>query len=127
MRINLKLRFKNKAALLSFIGGLIALAYIVLGWFGVTPRVSENDAIQAVTNLINLLMLVGVLIDPTTEGLSDSEIAMLYNSPRAKEDKTIENSVFLNEAMEEARHSSPAEEKQFAEENNEMEGVENDG
>jgi phi LC3 family holin len=34
---------------------------------------------------VNVLALVGVIVDPTTDGVSDSDRAMLYYSAEVKE------------------------------------------
>lgn len=78
MKINWKARFKNKAFLITFIPLVIAFVYQVLGLFDVVPSVSEHDIVNIFTMLVNILAFVGVIVDPTTEGLKDSDRAMLY-------------------------------------------------
>lgn len=78
MKINWKARFKNRVFLLAFIPAAIAFIYQVLSIFGVVPSVSENEIVNIITMLVNLLAFVGIVVDPTTEGLNDSERAMLY-------------------------------------------------
>lgn len=78
MKINWKARFKNKAFVLTFITLIIAFVYQVLGLFGVFPSVSEDTFVNVITIAVNLLGTVGVLIDPTTQGVGDSERAMTY-------------------------------------------------
>ena len=82
MRINWKLRFQNKASLTAIILAMIALVYQVLGFFGVTPGISENQAIEVAGMVINLLCLLGIVVDPTTDGISDSTQALDYSAPK---------------------------------------------
>lgn len=73
--INWKLRLKNKTTLIAIIG-TIFLIIQTLGF-------NIPDNIEKVTNLIiTLLVLLGVVNDPTTHGFSDSENAMAYDKPR---------------------------------------------
>lgn len=73
--INWKLRFKNKATLLAIAGTLILLAQ-QLG-------LKLPDNIKDVVNtVLTLLVLLGVVNDPTTAGLKDSETALTYDKPK---------------------------------------------
>lgn len=85
MRINWKLRFQNKTSLTAIILAMIALVYQVLGLWGVTPGISENQIIEVAGMVINLLCLLGIVVDPTTDGVSDSTQALDYSAPK-KED-----------------------------------------
>lgn len=85
MRINWKLRFQNKASLTAIVMAMIALVYQVLGLCGVTPGISENQIIEVAGMVINLLCLLGIVVDPTTDGVSDSTQALGYDAPK-KED-----------------------------------------
>ena len=40
---------------------------------------------QTVVMVIDLLVLLGVVVDPTTEGISDSAQAMAYEAPKPRE------------------------------------------
>lgn len=78
MTINWKVRFKNKAFVVSFATIVIGFVYQVLGLIGITPSISDSDAINLITTFVNVLAMVGVVVDPTTEGISDSDRAMTY-------------------------------------------------
>ena len=85
MNINWKLRLQNKATLAALITTVVTLVYQVLGIFGVVPAISQDVVISSVGILLNLLVTLGVLIDPTTAGISDSKQAMTYENPRSDE------------------------------------------
>ena len=85
MQINWKVRFRNKTWLLTFCASVLALVYQILGLCGVVPAVSQDTVIGIVTMLLNLLVMLGVVIDPTTEGASDSPRALTYDKPGGKE------------------------------------------
>ena len=78
MKINWKARFKNKAFVITFVTLVITFVYQLLGIFGVVPSVSEESVVNIVTMLVNILAFVGVIVDPTTDGINDSDRAMLY-------------------------------------------------
>ena len=44
----------------------------------VAPAVTEDAVMQAVTALLTVLSALGVIVDPTTPGASDSDRAMEY-------------------------------------------------
>jgi phi LC3 family holin len=78
MKINIKARLKNKTFLISFSALAIAFVYQVLSLFGVMPEISENEVVNIFSVVINILACVGVVIDPTTDGINDSDRAMTY-------------------------------------------------
>lgn len=84
MRINWKVRFKNKTWLVSFLTVILAFVYQVLGMFGIVPAVTQDMAAQLAMAVINILVAVGVVIDPTTAGAGDSDRAMTYERPERK-------------------------------------------
>ena len=83
MNINWKLRLQNKATLTALVMALVALVYQVLGLFGVVPKISEDELTTVIGMVINLLCLLGIVVDPTTDGVSDSARALTYDTPRA--------------------------------------------
>lgn len=74
MKINWKLRFKNKATLAAIVATAILLAQ-QLGF-----KLPDNINDVANTSL-TLLVLIGVVNDPTTSGISDSKRALDYYKP----------------------------------------------
>lgn len=84
MRINWRVRFKNKTWLVSFLTVILAFVYQVLGMFGIVPAVTQDMAAQLAMAVINILVAVGVVIDPTTAGAGDSDRAMTYDRPERK-------------------------------------------
>lgn len=80
MKINWKIRFKNKVWLLTFIGTIIAFAYQVCAMLGVVPKVAEDQVMDLVKILLTLLVGLGVIVDPTTAGTADSERALTYGT-----------------------------------------------
>lgn len=82
MKINWKLRLQNKTTLAAIVAAIIALVYQILGLIGVVPAVSQGVVEQTASMVINLLVLLGIVVDPTTAGTSDSTQALKYDKPR---------------------------------------------
>ncbi len=82
--INWKVRLKNKNFWLSLIPALLLLVQAVAYVFGFSLDLSEmGDKLLAVVNaLFAVLAILGVVTDPTTAGLSDSNLAMMYEKPK---------------------------------------------
>ena len=81
--INWKVRIKNKAFWLAFIPAALLLVQTVAALFGFTLNLGDiGDKLLAVVNAVfALLSILGVVVDPTTQGVSDSQRAMAYNEP----------------------------------------------
>lgn len=80
--INWKLRFKNKTTLVAMGGAVVTFIYQMLSLLGVTPKISQDTVIQLVSLIINVLVALGIVVDPTTSGVSDSDQALTYKEPR---------------------------------------------
>lgn len=76
--INWKLRLQNKTTLVAIIGTVLLL-FQQLGL-----KLPDNSS-DIINTVVTLLVLLGVVTDPTTSGISDSTKAMSYAKP--KEDK----------------------------------------
>lgn len=81
MRINWKIRFKNKTWLSMFISLIVGFVFNILKMFDVFPSITENTILSIINEVLTFLGLIGVLVDPTTAGLSDSNRAMNYVKP----------------------------------------------
>ena len=87
MKINWKVRIKNKVFWLALIPALLLLAQVVAAVFGYELHIEAiGDKLTAVINaLFAVLTILGIVTDPTTAGISDSRQAMEYEKPRADE------------------------------------------
>ena len=68
--MNLKITFSRiKATLVALASALIAFIYQILGIFRVSQHQSHRMKVsQLVGIILNILVAVGVLVDPTTKG-----------------------------------------------------------
>lgn len=82
MQINWRLRIKNKVTLTAIVAGIIGVVYTVLSWCGIVPAVEQEAILQCAETIIGILVFLGIVTDPTTAGLNDSDRAMQYEDPR---------------------------------------------
>lgn len=82
--INWKVRIKNKNFWLAIIPALLLLVQVVASVFGFTLDLGElGSKLLAVVNAaFAVLAILGIVNDPTTEGINDSALAMTYNEPK---------------------------------------------
>ena len=87
MKINWKVRIKNKVFWLALIPAVLLLIQVVAAVFDIDLNLDAlGDKLLAVVNaLFAVLAILGVVTDPTTAGVSDSKQAMEYEKPRADE------------------------------------------
>lgn len=81
MKVNWILRLKNKATLISLIGVVLGFVYGLLGVFNIVPPVGQDQAQNFLFLLVDVLVGLGVVVDPTTAGVSDSQRALNYTEP----------------------------------------------
>lgn len=83
MKINWKVRMKNKVFWIAFIPALLVLIKAVANLFGFTIDLSnvEGNLIEIVEAVFVLLAVIGVVADPTTSGVGDSKRALTYDEP----------------------------------------------
>lgn len=81
MKMNWKVRFKNKTWLTMFVSLIIGFVFNMLKLFDVAPVVTENTVATIAAQILEFLGLIGVLVDPTTVGIGDSNRAMTYDEP----------------------------------------------
>ena len=80
-RINWQVRFKNKVWLGSFLSLIVGFVYSMLALFDIFPQVTQNLVVQLLNQVLTFLGLIGVIVDPTTAGIGDSDRAMGYEEP----------------------------------------------
>ena len=74
--MNWKVRFKNKVWLTAFLSFIVATVYQFLGFFEIAAPITQDMVLQIVAAALQLLSLLGIVVDPTTSGMKDSELVM---------------------------------------------------
>lgn len=82
MKINWKVRLKNPIFWVAITSAIATFVYTILGMFEIVPGISKSDLIEMISVIISGLTTLGVLVDPTTAGISDSNQAMTYTKPK---------------------------------------------
>ena len=83
MKINWGVRFANEKFWLAFIPGALLVVSLILDLFGVKIDFGEigNKLVAIVKAVFALLTIMGIVNDPTTDGLTDSKRALTYQEP----------------------------------------------
>lgn len=84
MKINWLVRLKNKNFWLTVIPAVLLLIQVVAAVFGCTIDLGDlgNKLLAVVNAAFAVLSILGIVTDPTTKGISDSEQAMTYTKPK---------------------------------------------
>ncbi len=87
MKINWTVRINNKNFWAALIPAVLLLIQVVAEVFGFTLDLGDmGEKLMAVINaLFAVLAILGIVTDPTTEGLGDSRQAMGYEVPKQDE------------------------------------------
>ena len=79
-KINWIVRIKNKAFWVALIPAILLLIQAIAAVFGLNINLGDlGDKLLTVINaLFAILAILGVVVDPTTQGTGDSERALTY-------------------------------------------------
>lgn len=82
--INWKVRIKSKAFWTAIIPAALLLVQVIASVFGITLDLGDlgNKLLAVVNSLFSVLAIIGIVVDPTTEGVADSSLAMTYIHPK---------------------------------------------
>ena len=84
MKLNIKIRLKNKTFWMTFIPMIFLLVYQILNVFGIEFDLDtwQDIVLNIVSVIFMILSALGIVVDPTTDGISDSDLAMTYEEPK---------------------------------------------
>ena len=84
--INWLVRIKNKTFWLTLIPAVLLLVQVVAAPFGYQWDFGVlNEQLSAIVNAVfSVLVILGVVNDPTTAGTTDSAQALTYTEPKKK-------------------------------------------
>lgn len=82
--INWTVRIKNKTFWLSLIPAVLLLVQVVAAVFGITIDLGPlgDRLLEVVNALFAVLVILGIVTDPTTKGVGDSSQALTYEKPK---------------------------------------------
>lgn len=84
MKINWKVRLNNKVFWIAFIPAILVLIKSLANLFGfeIDLNAVESNLLDVVESVFLVLGIVGIVADPTTKGVGDSENALTYEKPK---------------------------------------------
>lgn len=84
MKINWLVRVKNKAFWVAIIPAVLLVIQAMASVFGYTLDFGDlgNKLLAVVNAVFSALVILGVVTDPTTEGVTDSKQALTYTEPK---------------------------------------------
>lgn len=84
MMINWQVRIANKDFWMSMIPAVLLLIQAVGAPLGLVLDFGElgNQLLAIVNAVFAVLAILGIVNDPTTNGMSDSKLAMTYEAPK---------------------------------------------
>ena len=83
MKINWGVRIRNKAFWVALIPALALLGQAIAAVFGFKIDLTElsGKLLAVVDALFAVLVILGIVTDPTTKGVGDSDRALTYDRP----------------------------------------------
>lgn len=87
MQINWKVRIANKDFWLTLIPAVLLLIQAVAAPLGFVLDFGElgNQLLSIVNAVFAVMAILGIVQDPTTNGMGDSKLAMTYTAPKKDE------------------------------------------
>lgn len=82
--INWLVRLKNKTFWVAIIPAILLLVQVVAAVFGYELDLGDlgNKLLDVVNAAFSVLVILGVVTDPTTNGIGDSKQALTYTEPK---------------------------------------------
>ena len=83
-KINWMVRIKNKQFWVAIIPAVLLLIQVVAAVFGYDLNLGDlgNRLLDVVNAAFAVMVILGVVNDPTTAGIKDSDQAMTYTAPK---------------------------------------------
>ena len=81
-KINWSVRLKHKPFLIALFSALLLLIQQVAATIGIDTSIMNEQAMTIFNSVLGILVLLGVVMDPTTSNMGDSEEALKYKEPK---------------------------------------------
>lgn len=83
-KINWLVRIKNKTFWIALIPAMLLLIQVIAAVFGYKLDLGDlgNQLLAVVNALFAVLSILGIVVDPTTAGVTDSQRALAYKEPK---------------------------------------------
>ena len=82
--INWRVRIKNRNFWITLIPAILLLVQVIAAVFNYTLDLGQlgTKLLEVINALFAVLTILGIVTDPTTAGIRDSEQAMTYDKPK---------------------------------------------
>lgn len=83
-RINWGVRMRNKRFWLTLVPAMSLLIQLIAEALGysIESWLLEQKLMEVINVIFAVMSILGIIVDPTTKGFSDSEQAMTYKTPK---------------------------------------------
>ena len=85
MGINWKVRFKHRSFWISIIALLSVFLNQIASIFNMDLTIFSAQFTQLAETVLMIFVFLGIVVDPTTQGIKDSDQALTYIEPKKKE------------------------------------------
>ena len=87
MKLNWTVRLQSKSFWLAIIPAVLLLIQVVAAVFGFGLDLGDlgNKLLAVVNAAFAVLAILGIVVDPTTEGVGDSTQALTYTEPKRED------------------------------------------
>lgn len=83
MKINWKVRLRSGTFWMGIVSAVVAAVFTIIPLCGVELPVTAEQVMHAATLVLMIPSAIGIISDPTTKGMSDSQMALTYEKPRS--------------------------------------------
>ncbi|MCC8016217.1 MAG: phage holin [Clostridiales bacterium] len=83
--INWKVRLQSGSWWMGIISAVVIAVFAILKLCGVEMSVTADEIMNAATLILMIPASIGIISDPTTKGVTDSEQALSYDKPKEDE------------------------------------------
>lgn len=80
--VNWKVRLKHKTFWVAALSAVLVFANNIAAAFGHDITIVSEQITTVAESALGILVLLGIITDPTTSGISDSGRAMTYQKPK---------------------------------------------
>lgn len=84
MKINWKVRLRNRYFVIPMVALVITFVYDFLTICDIAPVIAQENIVYMVNLVIDALCAIGILVDGTTPGMSDSDLVMSRGEEEAE-------------------------------------------
>lgn len=82
MNINWKVRLQSKQFWAGILSAVVTAVFALISLWQAWPDWSQESVLSVLMLILQIPVAVGIITDPTTKGMRDSEQALSYQKPK---------------------------------------------